>query len=129
MIHYRHDGKPKRTLCGLRIAIDGKPRSKPVYETGKDGKRVKVREVFDPAVAEQPRVLPRDTTWMPEPLPEGAEQELADQGYAPPCRECLSAARAVIAQGQAKARAPRPERPKPRRPWLEDENGRGWSDE
>ena len=117
MIHYRHDGKPKRTLCGLRIALDGKPRSKPVYETGADGKRVKVRDSLDPAVTEQPRLLLRDTTWLPGPMSEETERTLTGQGHVVHCQQCLSVARATIEHGRAKAREPRSD---PKRRWQEE---------
>lgn len=61
MRHYRHE-RAKRTLCGLRIALDGKPRSRPIR--GPKGEVVGRRE--EPTTNKQPRVLPRVVSWLPE---------------------------------------------------------------
>lgn len=115
MIHYRNDGKPKRTLCGLRIALDGTPRSRPVRGTGEDGKVV-VKRKPEPILAEQPRQLPRDWTWLPGPMSEETERTLEAQGHAAHCQQCLSVARATIEHGQAKAQEQRSD---PKRRWQE----------
>ena len=100
-IHYRYDGRPRNTLCGLRIATDGKPRTKPVYRTLADGTRERVGEVHIDTTDRQPRKLPREMTWVAVP-----NRLLADAldaaGYAVECPHCLAEAATTIANVKAR---------------------------
>ena len=115
IIHYRHDGRPRRTLCGLRIATDGKPRTKPVYHTGPGGEREQIGVTHLDTTPVQPRKLSRTITWVPsvDPL---LVRALSETGYTVDCPHCLAAAAEEIERAKLKAA----QQPPPRYRYYED---------
>lgn len=101
--HYRMDGKPKRTLCGLRIALDHGERTRPVY--GPDGKAVGRRH--EDTTDKMPALLGRHRSWVPVPE-SGARplQELERDAHTHDCPYCLAEARTKLAPRMLPEREP-----------------------
>lgn len=118
MRHYRNDGRAKRTLCGLRIALDGTPRSRPIR--GPNGEVVGRRD--EPTTSEQPRLLSRLVNWLPEMAEPDDEHPLPPHAE---CPFCVAVGRKQIEEAKIKAQGgssgpPKRYAPDNEKRWLAD---------
>jgi hypothetical protein len=84
MNHYRHDGFPRKTLCGEKIVLGSRP-----------------------------QMLERKIDWMPPPLSPEAIESLRNEGHLRiDCPRCVECARTLIEAAKLKAKTGfRPPRP------------------